>query len=890
MKDFNTQRIDTPGVIDRVSALFGNNPALIQGFNTFLPPDFSLLYSMDPNDPAPIRITTPSGTISRGINGRYPAESNGDSNPQEPIEMDDAINYVNKIKIRFIKLPEIYNNFIEILQTFQREQRPIQEVYLQISVLFRGAPDLLADFRRFLPEIEREHNNRYAQFQPPPQPQRQLSGFTDTTVQLPPVGNFVAKGYPQEQHAEYSEERTQVKQAQPQSEYEGEIVFFNKVKLFIGNAEVYNNFLKLINLFSSEVIDKATLIERAYDFIGNETALFVWFKTFVGYDTSIAKIDNISQRKQHLEYYLLQPCGPSYRKLPEEETKAPCLGRDEMCWEVLNDVWVGHPTWASEDSGFVAHRKNQYQEVLFKIEEERHEYDFYLEANVRTIQTLETIAKQILAMLPEEKEGFNLREGLHSTSQTIYRKVIRKVYGEEQGLKVIEAIQNSPIVAIPVVLSRLKLKDEEWKRAQREWNKVWREQEQRVYSKSLDYLGLSFRLTDKKYLSPKSLTTEIQALKTEESSKRRKGDANDFLVFPPQILDDVSDVSILADVVRLVASLLNSYSSYAPGDKQEISGFLVKFVTSFFKIQDFKRFNEYASNHNLSDTKRNAEQSLLPVAKKPKLEQQFPSPIDWYKIGVNRDVTIDLTLATKSQSIFGNSEIYVFVKLILVLYKRLVLVKHLSQDVTKDLKNRKDVAFAKSLHLVPHLSVHLEQLIGSDNVYEQLLVLIEKLIKGDVELSLFEDILRDVYRNKAYELFSIQRVLHHVVQCIKKMLVSDSKEGKLFDLYFRSVQDTSKETLQYLYQARGVLENEDLYLITFTDAKVGARFVGTDDVFNADSPEGWVRYVKAHLAYLDGLGHENVASPWIEVAGAVSSSGVATEPVGSNLLKVSYKV
>ena len=30
-------RIDTPGVIDRVSSLFRNHPTLISGFNTFLP-------------------------------------------------------------------------------------------------------------------------------------------------------------------------------------------------------------------------------------------------------------------------------------------------------------------------------------------------------------------------------------------------------------------------------------------------------------------------------------------------------------------------------------------------------------------------------------------------------------------------------------------------------------------------------------------------------------------------------------------------------------------------------------------------------------------------------------------------------------------------------------
>lgn len=42
-----------------------------------------------------------------------------------------------------------------------------------------------------------------------------------------------------------------------------------------------------------------------------------------------------------------------------------------MCWEVLNDEYVSHPIWASEDSGFVASKKNQYEEALHRCEEER---------------------------------------------------------------------------------------------------------------------------------------------------------------------------------------------------------------------------------------------------------------------------------------------------------------------------------------------------------------------------------------------------------------------------------------------------------------------------------------------------------------------------------------
>lgn len=54
-------RIDTPGVIDRVSSLFTGHPELIQGFNTFLPPGFRIECGTG-DDPNAIRVTTPMGT------------------------------------------------------------------------------------------------------------------------------------------------------------------------------------------------------------------------------------------------------------------------------------------------------------------------------------------------------------------------------------------------------------------------------------------------------------------------------------------------------------------------------------------------------------------------------------------------------------------------------------------------------------------------------------------------------------------------------------------------------------------------------------------------------------------------------------------------------------
>ncbi|KAG7369838.1 paired amphipathic helix repeat-containing protein [Nitzschia inconspicua] len=71
---------------------------------------------------------------------------------QQPLEFDHAINYVTTIKKRFSDEPETYKKFLEILHTYQKEQRGIKEVLEEVSVLFSEHPDLLREFTFFLPD------------------------------------------------------------------------------------------------------------------------------------------------------------------------------------------------------------------------------------------------------------------------------------------------------------------------------------------------------------------------------------------------------------------------------------------------------------------------------------------------------------------------------------------------------------------------------------------------------------------------------------------------------------------------------------------------------------------------------------------------------------------
>jgi paired amphipathic helix protein Sin3a len=83
---------------------------------------------------------------------------------------------------------------LEILQTYQRESKPIQDVYAQVTHLFSTAPDLLEDFKQFLPESAAQAKVAAAKAaaeeasqNQTPHPQK-FPGAE--TAKMPPVGNF----------------------------------------------------------------------------------------------------------------------------------------------------------------------------------------------------------------------------------------------------------------------------------------------------------------------------------------------------------------------------------------------------------------------------------------------------------------------------------------------------------------------------------------------------------------------------------------------------------------------------------------------------------------------------------------------------------------------------
>lgn len=110
---------------------------------------------MDEQERNIIKVTTPSGTTcikdTESLDLR-PEQDGTVEKKKAPVEFNHAITYVNKIKNRFSTQPDTYKKFLEILQTYQKDQKPIGEVYTQVQALFNGSKELLDEFKQFLPE------------------------------------------------------------------------------------------------------------------------------------------------------------------------------------------------------------------------------------------------------------------------------------------------------------------------------------------------------------------------------------------------------------------------------------------------------------------------------------------------------------------------------------------------------------------------------------------------------------------------------------------------------------------------------------------------------------------------------------------------------------------
>ncbi|KAI8799910.1 hypothetical protein BJ742DRAFT_686639 [Cladochytrium replicatum] len=845
-----------------------------------------------PPPPPPVphtyEMSGPLGSFGQqqgGNSGAGPLGSGGQGNRdrRQPVEFNHAINYVNKIKAsnwiirsnRFVNDPDTYKQFLEILQTYQREQKPIQEVYAQVQVLFHNATDLLDEFKQFLPDNSHKTGNGVAL-------QTMSNGMAAAAVAragdkkgalssnaarkgqkrgssaIGPSGvagsNSIGPGGSSSNAYSINSNMPAKKKVKTLGSMKGdkpgvieELEFFDRCKRTINNKGTYNEFLKVLNLYSQEIVDAKTLIQRIEPFLSKSPDLIEWFKRFIKFEEEIDIVNEPAERPS-FELEKCRQVGKSYYLLPKDWERPVCTGRDDIAKEVLNDDWVSHPKIESE-GGFNAHRKTAHEEALFKCEDERYEFDLNIDANLHTIQLLEPIAKKISTMTHEEKTKFKLPANLGGTSSTIYKTIIRKIYDKERGDEVIEALQNNPAVAVPVVLRRLKQKDEEWKRAQREWNKVWREIDARNYYRSLDHQGVNFKAVDKRATAPKQLLHDIEAAYLEQRKKQPSGPRRyqmDFLFRDPDVLRDAR---------RIIAWMMKNQGLLGDDDEDKATSFLRVFIRRFFFVDHMEDDDDLYDEEDDDDDDDDETGSLSPngargathVDSDSDGEDEVRSESSSAKGGGSRRATTmstvsyaqlgeqilpmsnDMLMANGMNSglapnlkrrqtyvFYGNAGFYVFFRQYQMLYSRLYKMKELSKQLAEGPPHH-DKANPTAVELGLQQPTAFGEGGKNRDRYGELLTYLRDLIFSRMDYNEYEEKTRMLFGTSAYLLFTADKLAASIVKQIQSV-TTDALFGDFMRWYYEDREKpttSARQEAAYRMKAEMIMEGENLFRLEY---------------------------------------------------------------------------
>lgn len=127
---------------------------------------------------------------------------------------------------------------------------------------------------------------------------------------------------------------------------------------------------------------------------------------------------------------------------------------------------------------------------------------------------------------------------------------------------------------------------------QREWNKIWREVENRNYYKALDHQGVTFKNGDKKTMSSQSLISEIENIRNSQPETRHFSKGKSVVVqdganrLPPQLSYTFRDQHTFKDVTRLIFSFLERQEVYNQHECDSVKSFIENLIPLLFDLND----------------------------------------------------------------------------------------------------------------------------------------------------------------------------------------------------------------------------------------------------------------------------------------------------------------
>ncbi|CAL8109151.1 unnamed protein product [Calicophoron daubneyi] len=494
---------------------------------------------------------------------------------QQTQSFNHALLYVNKIKNRFQGIPDVYRRFLDVLQWYQKEQHhsdPLRrkqaelQVYQEVAKLFDGQEDLLTEFSQFLPESTGVANLATEtiigrKMSAHMQPTGADSPTPDQPVSVPQIINRVSEGISlalsssrqrqeslsssvnasNNSHATSTDVK-KLKRLAPAPSTPGSISSVTPVSN-LKKAKTTPRDVSIVDVnqlatgLDASLLHKATSPHVCQD-VTNSTFTETKEKhertrrtsltsTTLAYadsnalsigalgagNFSILDVSDVSHKRLDLDFTKLQSCGTSYRALPANFPHMKCSGRQKcpIAKEVLNDSYISFSSLTSEDSQFVSSKKNQYEENMYRIEDERYEVDMVVELNRAAMQNLVIVKRKMDRMSRDELNHFHLDDNLSGSSAILMRKAVHRVYGDKAG-DVIYGLKNCPSTVVPLVIQRMRQKDSEWREAIRNFQRSWADQDVRNYLRSLDHQGATFKQRDAPLIRSKTMVSQIEAI------------------------------------------------------------------------------------------------------------------------------------------------------------------------------------------------------------------------------------------------------------------------------------------------------------------------------------------------------------------------------------------
>ncbi|KAI9309084.1 hypothetical protein BJ944DRAFT_259130 [Cunninghamella echinulata] len=569
--------------------------------------------------------------------------------------------------------------------------------------------------------------------------------------------------------------------------YNGHSPFILKVYQHINHLDTYKSFLELVDLYDQQLLDQQLFITHATPFLSGNSSLFEEFKYGIlstrrkKKDRSLSSLPSsvitdtatTTPTATTMNQEISNPSEkntPSYRQIPKSWQNQTYSGRDEICWEVLNDEYASHPTWASEDNGFLLTKKNKFEESIHLVEEERYALDVELNEVVDSIRILKIMAKRLDHIPSEDLQNSKLLYEFEKTSNTVYIKLMDQLCSKSKRMKILDLFRKYSTNTLNELIQILEQKVKELKKTRHERRSAWKNTVEKNYYKSLDHQWVNYKSEIRKQLSQQNLLTEITALWHEKhlphstsALLNNNSDDSVFLSPVPQFEFEFSDTSIIEDVMQLMIISYSSQLNYG-----------IKDTTLAEQYIQYRLSTILGSPSLITNDKDN---------------QYHHHNVPFHPPRIENKAAIQPYQHYHKSTFIGNTPYYYLFRYFQMVYEMLSLLKSLGNQYQDQPEATKTLITASIDLKLEKKFISGVEYDYSNGYYNTGLNLMKTFVKGQIDQVTFEDEMRYIFGIQAFRTFNLHRIQLYMSRQLHQ-IINGPYSSELFDLYIKNQEHT----------------------------------------------------------------------------------------------------